>query len=162
MLKSPAARSRRLFGRRPAAEPRWRRRRLARLERDRHRSRNSTPIWARTAAQTTPPSSSASKDAVLDSSASSASMSAQQRVLRASGQCRRWGTRGGGDGPVRVGRSGARNTRLGMRKIRGVAHTLGCVRGSCVSNRGQGRCRRSGYVVEEEQGDRIERGYGWV
>jgi len=39
---------------------------------------------------------------------------------------------------------------------------LGCVRGSCVSNRGQGRCRRSGYVVEEEQGDRIERGYGWV
>ena len=45
-----------------------------------------------------------------------------------------------------------------MIKNRGVAHKLGCVRGSCASNRGQGRCRRSGYVVEEEQGDRIERG----
>jgi len=65
---------------------------------------------------------------------------------------------GGGDGPMRAGRSGAQNRRLGMKKNRGVAHKLGCVRGSCASNRGQGRCRRSGYVVEEEQGDRIERG----
>jgi len=65
---------------------------------------------------------------------------------------------GGGYGPMRAGRSGARNTRLGMKQRRGVAHKLGWVRGSCVSNRGQGRCRRSEYVVEEEQGDRIERG----
>ena len=59
---------------------------------------------------------------------------------------------------MRAGRSGARNTRMGMKKRRGVSNKVEWVCGSCVSNRGQGRCRRSGHVVEEEQGDRIERG----
>jgi len=65
---------------------------------------------------------------------------------------------GGGEGPMRAGRNGARNARMGMRKRRGVANKVGCVHGSCVSTQAQGRCRHSGHVVEEEQGNTIERG----
>jgi len=51
-------------------------------------------MWARTAPKMMLPSSLSSKDAVLDSPELSASMSAQQRVAKAGGERRTWGTSG--------------------------------------------------------------------
>jgi len=46
---------------------------------------------------------------------------------------------------VCAGRGSARETRIGTVNRRGLANRVGRVRGSCVSNRGQGRFIRSGH-----------------